>query len=333
MEKRFLQLGALALICFSIWHFWDPLWKYNINEAVDKNSTEKLVFEVEKGESAKSIANGLDDKDLLVDYRAFLRTVKSEELDNKLRYGKFVLSQNMTTREIVTILTTQGTGELALTIKEGATIDEIDGQLAELGLIKAGDFRLCSFNCVFTYDFLENDRSLEGFLFPDTYFLDSANFSSETLINQMLRNFDSKFTEQMEADLGNRSIRDVIKVASMVEKEVNYSTHPNDAPLVAGIIWKRLDNDWTLGIDATLLYMDSDGKLSSEDLASTSPYNTRVQKGLTPTAISNPGIDAIIAAIYPKDSAYWFYLTATETGDTIFSTTNEEHEANKSRYL
>ena len=119
----------------------------------------------------------------------------------------------------------------------------------------------------------------------------------------------------------------------MVEKEVNYSTHPNDAPLVAGIIWKRLDNDWTLGIDATLLYMDSDGKLSAEDLASTSPYNTRVQKGLTPTAISNPGIDAINAAIYPKDSDYWFYLTATESGDTIFATTNAEHEANKEKYL
>ena len=69
--KRFFQFAALTVIVFSIWHFWDPLWKYNINEAVDKNSTEKVVFEIEKGESAKSIADSLDDKNLLVDYRAF----------------------------------------------------------------------------------------------------------------------------------------------------------------------------------------------------------------------------------------------------------------------
>ena len=100
---------------------------------------------------------------------ALFKNRKSEELDNKLRYGKFVLSQNMTTREIVTILTTQGTGELAITVKEGATIDEIDTQLTELGLIKTGDFRLCTFNCAFTYNFWETTIALR-IPFPDTYF-------------------------------------------------------------------------------------------------------------------------------------------------------------------
>lgn len=333
MEKRFLQIAAIAVLVFGIWHFADPLWRSNINEAVDKNSTEKVVFSIEKGESAKSIAANLNDEDLLVDYRSFLRTVESEGLDNKLRYGKFVLSPSMTTREIVTILTTKGTGELALTVKEGATIDEIDAQLTELDLIQSGEFRLCSFNCKFAYEFLGNDNSLEGFLFPDTYFLDSANFSVETLINQMLTNFDSKFTEEMEADLGNRTIRDVIKVASMLEKEVNYSTHPDDTDLVSGIIWKRLDNDWTLGIDATLLYINPDGELTASDLASQSPYNSRIHKGLPPTAVDNPGIATIIGALYPETSTYWFYLTDPETGNTIFATTNEEHEVNKAEYL
>ena len=177
-----------------------------------------------------------------------------------------------------------------------------------------------------------NDNSLED-SFSGHIFLDSANFSSETLINQMLANFDSKFTDQMETDLGNRSIRDVIKVASMLEKEVNYATHPNDTPLVSGIIWNRLDNDWTLGIDATLLYINPDGELTASDLASDSPYNSRIHKGLPPTAVDNPGIATIMGALYPKDTTYWFYLTDPETGDTIFATTNEEHEANKAKYL
>lgn len=334
MEKRLIQLAVLALVLFGIWHFWDPLWRYDINEAVDKTGDEKIIFQIAKGESAKEISKGLYKKDLIVDYRSFLRTVESEDLTGKLRYGKFVLSPSMTIRDIVTILTTQGTGEMALTIKEGETIEEIDTELNGLGLIKKGDFKLCAFNCNFTtYDFLGNDHSLEGFLFPDTYFLDSASFTSETLIKQMLNNFDSKFTTQMRADLGKRSIRDLIKVASMLEKEVNYVTHPNDTALVAGIIWKRLDNDWALGIDATLLYIDQDGELSATDLQSTSPYNSRLTKGLPPTAVDNPGLATITAALYPKDSTYWFYLTEPATGNTIFATTNGEHEANKVKYL
>ncbi len=334
MEKRLFQFGILLLVGFGIWHFWDPLWRYKINEAVDKNSTEKIIFNIEKGESAKSIAESLKDEKLLVDYRSFLRTVENEDLDNKLRYGKFVLSPSMTIREIVTILTTKGTGEMALTVKEGETIAEIDAQLADLGLIKAGDFKTCAASCQLpTYDFLEDDKNLEGFLFPDTYFLDSASFTSESLIKQMLNNFDSKFTSQMRVDLKTRSIRDVIKVASMLEKEVNYATHPDDTAIVSGIIWKRLDNDWALGIDATLLYIEPDGEVSAGDLQSDNPYNSRLVKGLPPSAISNPGFATITAAIYPKDSAYWFYLTDPKTGDTIFAITNEEHEVNKNKYL
>lgn len=329
MEKRLFQLAILLLVLFGIWRFWDPLWRYDINEAVDPNSTEKVIFQIEKGESAKEIAKGLDKKDLIVDFRSFLRTVEGEELSEKLRYGKFLLSPKMTIREIVTILTTQGTGEMALTVKEGETIEDIDAELTDLGLIKKGDFKLCAFNCKFEYE------SLEGFLFPDTYFLDGANFSSETLIKQMLQNFNAKVTEQMIADAtaSGRTLQDVIKVASMLEKEVNYVTHPNDTALVAGIIWKRLDNNWTLGIDATSLYIDDDGELSADELASNNAYNSRLNKGLPPTAVSNPGLATIIAAIYPKTSGYWFYLTDPKSGDTIFAVTNEEHEANKAEYL
>ncbi len=330
MEKRLIQLAVLALVLYGVWHFWDPLWRYDINEAVDKNSTEKVIFQIAKGENAKEIAKGLDKKDLIVDFRSFLRTVESEDLSDKLRYGKFVLSPNMTIREIVTVLTTQGTGEMAITVKEGETIEDIDAELADLGLIKKGDFKLCTFNCKF-----DRDNSLEGFLFPDTYFLDGASFSVQTLINQMLTNFENKISAQMLADIAGskRSLRDIIIVASMLEKEVNYVTHPDDTDLVAGIIWKRLDNDWTLGIDATMLYFDNDGELSLEELADDNAYNSRLNKGLPPTAVSNPGLDTITAAIYPESSGYWFYLTDPESGDTIFAITNEEHEANKAHYL
>lgn len=330
MEKRLLQLflGFLALVL--IWSAWSPFWKYQLNESASRKE-DRIIFEVDKGSSAKTIAKELDRADLIKNWRSFLRTVEKEELDGSLRYGRFVLSPSLTLREIITVLTTEGTGEMALTIPEGWTITDIDAKLSELGLITSGEFRVCSFNCEFEYDFLDNDRSLEGFLFPDTYFIDSATFTSEGLINQMLSNFNNKLTDEMliAIDREGRSLRETVIVASMVEKEVRTEA---DLPLVAGIIWKRLDYNWALGIDATLLYVQEDNTLTAEDLAEETPYNTRINTGLPPTAISNPGYASLMAAIYPNDSDYWFYLT-DETGAVHYATTNAEHEDNKANYL
>lgn len=331
MEKRLLQLLIAALGLFVIWNVWDPFWRGDLNEAVDSGNEEKIVFNIEKGSSAKTIADNLEDEDLIVSEKSFIRTVEKEDLSEKIRYGKFVLKQNMTLRDIITILTTEGTGELALTVPEGWTINDIDAKLTEMGLIESGAFRSCTFNCTFDYDFVRDDMSLEGYLFPDTYFLDSAAFSSETLIDQMLQNFQNKFSEEMIQELTDtgRTLYDTIIVASLIEKEVRTE---GDLEMVSGIIWKRLDNDWLLGIDATLLYNESDNEISAEDLAKDTPYNTRINKGLPPTPISNPGIASIQAALNPEDSDYWFYLTDSD-GEVHYAEDNAEHESNKAKYL
>ncbi len=332
MEKRFFQFIALFLGCLIIYSFWQPFWRYALNEAVAPNDSEKIIFEIEKGSSAKIIASNLEDEDLIVSDTSFVRAVKEEDLAGSLRYGRFLLSPSMTTREIITVLTTAGTGEMAITVIEGWTVDEIDEKLADLGLITAGDLRKCTFNCTFDYDFLNGAFGLEGFLFPDTYFIDSATFSAESFIDQMLNNFNNKLTDEMRDQIkeNGRTIFETVIVASMIEKEVRTT---NDIPIVGGIIWKRLDNNWTLGIDATLLYIDEDGALTVEDLTAQSPYNTRINTGLTPTAISNPGLASLEGAVYSEDSDYWFYLTTLDTGEVIYAKTNEEHEVNKNEYL
>ncbi len=331
MEKRLLQILFLFVAFVVIWNVWEPFWRRDLNEAVDPSDTEKIVFDVEKGSSAKSIAKDLEDADLIVSDKSFVRTVESEELDGNLRYGRFVLTKSMTLRDIITVLTTKGTGEMAFTAPEGWTIKEMDAELADMGLIGAGAFEDCAKECSFDYDFLEKGESIEGYLFPDTYFIDSSTFKSEDLINMMLKNFDSKVTDQMVADLeaDGRTLSEVVNVASMVEREVRTE---DDLPIVAGIIWKRYDNDWYLGIDATLLYVQDDNELSADDLADDTPYNTRLNIGLPPTPISNPGLASLMATIYPEDSEYYYYLTDSE-GAVHYATTNEEHEANKAQYL
>ncbi len=332
MEKRLLQLIAAILGVIFLWTLWSPLWRLQLNEAVNPKSEAKIVFNIEKGSSGKSIAKDLKKEKLITSKRAFLRTIEKEELDQSLRFGSFVLQQSLTLREVITSLTTEGTGEQAITILEGWTIDDIDTRLTEMQLIEAGEFRLCSFNCEFDYDFLDNDRSLEGFLFPDTYFIEPATFNVEGLINTLLSTFDQRFTPEMRADAeaAGRSIRETIIVASMIEKEVRTA---DDIPIVSGIIWKRLDADWMLGIDATLLYVQDDNVLTAADLAEESPYNTRINTGLPPTAISNPGLASLQGAVYPELSPYWFYLTTLDTGEVIYAESNEQHAANKAKYL
>lgn len=331
MEKRLLQIFVLLLVIFVVWKIWNPLWRMDLNEAVDTKSTEKIVFNIEKGSSAREVANDLEDEDLIVSSKSFIREAKKQAIQDQIRYGKFVLSPSMQLTEILTILTTQGTGELALTVIEGTTREDVDAKLVEMDLIKAGEFIDCTRNCKFEYDFLSDAPSLEGYLFPDTYFIDSTTYSNEYFINQMLQNFDKKFDETMNSQLNSsgRSMKDMVIVASMLEKEVRTE---KDLPLVAGIIWKRLDNEWALGIDATLLYGESDHEISAEDLTKDTPYNTRLNKGLPPTAIGNPGLKSLQAALATEASEYWFYLT-DEDGEVHYATTNEEHEANKERYL
>lgn len=331
MEKRLIQLLLLGVALFVVWSWWNPFWRYDLNEAVSLGNTEKIVFEIEKGSSAETIADHLEDADLIISESSFLRTVKKEELDGKLRYGRFVLSPSMTLREVITILTTEGTGELAVTIIEGWTVKDIDTELAEMGLIETGDFITCAGVCNFEYDFLQKGQSLEGYLFPDTYFIDSANFSVEALIKIMLSNFDKKWTDAMQAELeaSGRSLNQVVTVASMLEKEVRT---PEDLVVVSGIIWKRLDKGWYLGIDATLLYVQNDQVITEEDLAMESPYNTRLTIGLPPTPIGNPGLATLEAALNPEESEYYYYLT-DEEGNVHYAKDGAEHETNKEKYL
>ncbi len=331
MEKRLLQFILFIVCLIFIGRTWNPLWRMDLDEAINPSSSAKIVFHIEKGSSAKEVASNLEDADLIKNKSSFIKDIKDLNLEGAIRYGSFVLSPSMTLEEIVEILTTEGSGELALTIPEGWTIDQIDARLTELGLIKAGEFSSCAADCEFNYKFLEKNANLEGYLFPDTYFIDNANFEVEGLIDQILGNFDNRWTEEMQSQLeaSDRTLDQIVIVASMLEKEVRTE---EDLAMVSGIIWNRLDNDWTLGIDATLLYKDEDGKITVEDLSEDSPYNTRLNTGLPPTAIGNPGLATLKAALNPTFSEYWFYLTDS-AGKVYYATTNAEHEENKAKYL
>lgn len=222
----------------------------------------------------------------------------------------------------VALRMTQGDYNLKLvrvTIPEGAHARDIADVL---------ETRIPSFR---REEFLGLAYEKEGYLFPDTYFF-LPNVSNEEIIRVMTDNFEDKITPLLEriAESG-RTLPDVIIMASLIERE---TIELKDKPLVAGILWKRIDIGMRLQVDAPFLYAIGKNTfdLSIKDLRTDFPYNTYTRKGLPPTPIANPGLDSIIASIQPKETPYLFYLSDRQS-NMHYARTFEEHKQNKRKYL
>ncbi len=179
----------------------------------------------------------------------------------------------------------------------------------------------------------ESPPSLEGFLFPDTYEL-PKKATVEDLISRQLDAFETnlKGIDLSYAESKNLNVYDVLKIASMIEREIQV---PEERELAAAVIYNRLRAGDTLGIDATIRYEDQnyDEQLTESRLAEDTPYNTRVNPGLPPTPIGNPGLASIEAAANPaRSDAYYFVIKPGTCGEHVFVETEEEFAAAEAAY-
>lgn len=326
--RQFLIVAILlSFFVYGIFSF--SYWPDQPSNDKDKNF---INFTIKKGDSLNSIASDLAEKKLIRSAFFFKVWLKLSGDEQPIQAGIFPLSPALSPREILAVIKDPAQRiALSFTVPEGYTIAKIDEKLSKQGLIKAGDFIRCAQKeCTRPLlSAIPANDSLEGYLFPDTYFLNPHNFHSQILLDKMLNNFQNKWQE-IEPKSINKSIKEVVIVASLIEKEVK--TDP-DRPLVAHIIWKRLQEGWPLGIDATTVYHTGRSNITSIDLRANNPYNTRLNLGLPPTAIGNPGLKSLIAALNPESSKYRFYLTEPTNGRVIYAQTNDEHNANRVRYL
>ena len=312
---------------------------YTVYVPVDSGNTKKVSFVIKSGTSTKIIAQNLKDSGLIKDTNTFYGYVRLTGEDKNITAGRFTLNKSMNVPEIMDIITVPTASESIVTIQEGLTVHDIDDKLANQGLIVNGEFEQAvkNFKDYTSYAFIDQkivsklEFPLEGYLYPDTYFVDGIEFDSDELIKKMLDNFVKKFNEvQTLFDAQNRSMHEIITMASILQKEVRT---PKDYNVVSGILWKRLDNNWHIGADATILYTTNKKTISLDDLKIDSPYNTRLHVGMPPGPISNPDIEHIKAAITPEDTDYWYYLTTPDTGEVIYARTNDEQNVNKAKYL
>jgi UPF0755 protein len=296
----------------------------------NSDSVSRVSVEIPLGASLSTISDILEDRELVRDGWAFQWFVRWKNLASKLQAGEYVIQRNLTFAEIAEVLQHGKSEEVRITIPEGSTITQIDALLAKKLLIEPGEFIECTNFC----DLGFRVSSLEGYLFPSTYFENPKTFTSKKFIQRLYNTFQ----QQMKPFLGNiqesgRTLNETVIVASMIEREA-FGDNLEEKQEIADVIWKRLDERIHLGIDATTRYELNEWKrpLYTEDFDSDSPYNTRRKLGLPPTAISNPGLDSLKAAVNPISTEYYYYLH-DNTGQVHFGRTLEEHNANKRMYL
>lgn len=309
---KYLLLGvAIILIGFFLWN----LLPVNIS------ILSPIEIRIESGMGVNEITDFLYNNKLIRSPLVFKTIAFISSSADKLRPGKYLFQGQLSYWNILKSLVVGGDEEVTIQITEGATIYDIDALLSKNSVLKSGE--LIAYN-------KKQLKSLEGYLFPDTYrFYEHS--SPEVIVEKMTSVFNEKTAELFTGDESEK-YRALI-LASILEKEVPGF---EDRQLVAGILIKRIANNWPLQVDGSICYAKEPFTcypLSSLDFKINSPYNTYMNRGLPPTPIGNPGIQAIKAAISPKDGRYWFYISDPKTSKTIFAKTLEEHALNKSKYL
>jgi UPF0755 protein len=338
IDKKIIAATCLIVVfAFILQAFFCPASK----------GVEAKMFTVNKGEAVKEISSNLKKENIIDNSTAFIAYTLITGKYSKIQAGEYLLSSQMSIARIVSIFSNGETAKENVTIIEGWDLRDVNDYLSGKGITTKDELysltgtpaqKASNENVeqlAKKYDFLEDkpiNMSLEGYLFPDTYYVDKSD-SLETIVEKALSNFGEKLTPEMRTDIKKqkKTVFEIVTMASMIEKEVKTL---KDKKIVSGILWKRMKSGMRLQVDATILYAENkEGlKIYTKDTQLDSPYNTYRVDGLPLGPISNPGIDSIIAAIYPTETNYYYYLSSTN-GETIFSKTLEEHNYNKAKYL
>ncbi len=290
-----------------------------------ENFEPKKIY-IKDGLTPKEIGKILKEENIIKNAGLFVLFAKYYEIDEKLKSGIYEFNEKMNLKEVLFKLTQGGLPPfIKVTINEGFTLKDIAKTFEESGICTKEKF-FEEVNKIDEYkDFIfEDAKSLEGFLYPDTYYFERENLKGNIIM--MLENFNKKFYEVFKDYKGNLTKYDILKLASIVEKE---AVVDEERDIIAGVFMNRLEIGMPLQADPTLKYIldNPSYTLSSKELEIDSPYNSYKYNGLPPTPICNPSVKSIVAALNPKETEY-LYFVADGKGRHLFAKTFEEHLRN-----
>lgn len=284
-----------------------------------------VEFEVKRGQTFREVINSLSEKGLIRDKGLFLIIGRLTGIDRNIKAGYYPLWGNMTPLQVFDALRKGKIIEYEITIVPGDSLLEIGKKLSSLGIVSEEEFERLSRN----KDLLErldiDAPSLEGYLFPDTYRFPKG-LDIKEVIELMVERLREKFNDEMlmrTFELG-MSEREILTLASIIEKE---AVKDEERPVISAVYHNRLKRNMPLQADPTSIYgiKSSKESITKKDLLRKTPYNTYVIKGLPPGPIASPGLESIMAALYPEDAPY-LYFVSNNDGTHNFSVSLKDHE-------
>ncbi|HPX17925.1 MAG TPA: endolytic transglycosylase MltG [Deltaproteobacteria bacterium] len=288
------------------------------------NPPESLLMEIKPGTSAWEISRQLEEKGVITDSLMFMAIATGTGKVTHLQAGTYVFEGRHYPLDIMHILFKGRTLKYRITIPEGSTIFDIASIVAETGLLSREEFFNSAQDPETTAFFGIDAPSMEGFLYPDTYYL-APHMTPREIMGKMVERFHEVFTGDMlrRAQELDMSVAQVVILASIIEKEAVLS---REMPIISSVFHNRLKCGMRLQSDPTAIY-GIDGfrrRISSKDLKRDTPYNTYRYGGLPPGPICNPGVKAISAALWPADTKYLFFVSQGN-GTHYFSRSHTEH--------
>ena len=290
---------------------------------------------VPKGAGTRTIGAVLE-REGLVANAFFFRLAVWRRGEFKPKAGTFKLAGPLTPMELATALEqSPPADQVPFKVVEGARIVDVDELLAESNMAKRGAYTAATRSGEgYRAPFPLPTGSLEGYLYPETYRVPAGPLEPRELVQRQLDEFTARIYQPLKEEIAasGRTLHELVVMASLLERE---EPEPQNRPLVAGVLWKRLDKHIPLGVDATSRYELESWNDRSSFLVKLrdqrDPYNTRLRQGLPPTAIGAPTLASFEASLRFKESPYFYYLH-DKSKKLHLGRNAEEHEANRKKH-
>lgn len=283
-----------------------------------------VLMEITVGTSAWRISSTLEQKHIITNAPTFLALALLTKKARTLQAGTYVFEGRHTPFEILDILYKGKSLRYKLTVPEGSNIFDIGELLGKTGMFSRNAFIETARQRDTAHFFSLDAPSMEGFLYPDTYYL-GPNMTPKEIIARMVRRFRQMYTPDMQRRAHRLGLTDleVLTLASMIEKE---AVSPSEKPIISSVFHNRLRKGMRLQSDPTAVY-GIEGfhrDITPEDLKRDTLYNTYLHKGLPPGPICNPDQEAIMAALWPEETSHLFFVSKGD-GHHYFSASLKEH--------
>ncbi|MFH1729289.1 MAG: endolytic transglycosylase MltG [Pseudomonadota bacterium] len=328
MKKALLVIFVLFFSLFGYFY-------YSMNQyAASKISLEKdeVYVTIPKGATLNRIIRILTEHGLIQEPIKFKFLANILGYANKLQAGDFLLEKSYSNSEFLEFLSKAQNLQFKIVIPEGLNMYEIAELLDKNMICDKLDFlSLCQNEKLLTELNIENS-TVEGYLFPNTYLFHKKT-DPELIIKRLNKELNDRFSQELLDQMArlNFTKNKTLTLASIIEKETGQGS---ERSLISSVFHNRLEKNIRLQSDPTVIYgiwSNFDGNIKKSDLNNPTPFNTYTNNGLPPSPIANPGIESIMAALYPEKTDYLYFVSKND-GSHFFSVNLKDHINAVNRY-